>query len=225
MLWISYDEAVSYCQWLSAKSDYWNYRLPTQAEWEYAAVGQNRRDFPWGDNAGVEYSNGLLKSNMNYNGVIAAQVLENPNQMATYIHEKSTRYGEQDRISDIISISGSGGVVGWVDHANYLGFIYTDLFAQINNAGGNTCAVDDYPEGVSWCGCYNMCGNCWEWTSTVEVAQNGAEKGQEVNIIRGGSWYANASSCRASFRGEGRKPASAYNTVGLRLVAEPKKSG
>ena len=67
-----------------------------------------------------------------------------------------------------------------------------------------------------------MCGNCWEWTSSIEVAQNGAEKGQSVNVIRGGSWYANASSCKTSFRGEGRKASSVYNTVGFRLVAEQK---
>ena len=119
-------------------------------------------------------------------------------------------------------MSATGGVTGWVDHKNYLGFIYTDIFTEINDAGGNTCPVDAYPEGTSWCGCLNMCGNCWEWTSTVEIAQNGAEKGQSVNVIRGGSWYANASSCKTSFRGEGRKASSAYNTVGFRLVAEPK---
>lgn len=220
VLWISCDEATRYCEWLSEKTEGWNFRLPTQAEWEYAAAGQNRTYYPWGDKTNVTYANGVLITKFNYNAVVAAEVLKTPDRMATYNHEKSTRYGEQDKISDIISVNATGGVSGWVDHTNYLGFIYTDIFSEINDAGGNTCAVDAYPEGVTWCGCYNMCGNCWEWTSTVEVAQNGAEKGQAVNVIRGGSWYANASSCRASFRGEGRKSSSAYNTVGLRLVAE-----
>ncbi|MBQ2728587.1 MAG: formylglycine-generating enzyme family protein [Alistipes sp.] len=222
VLWISYDEAMRYCAWLSAKSDAWLFRLPTEAEWEYAAAAQNRTHFPWGDKTDAVYVQGELTAKLNYNAVVAAEVLKNPDRMATYIHAKSTRYGEQEPISKIIAISASGGVSGWVDHANYLGFIYTDLFAEINDVGGYTCVVDAYPEGVTWCGCYNMCGNCWEWTSTVDVAQNGAEKGQRVNVIRGGSWYANASSCRASFRGEGRKSSSAYNTVGLRLVAAPK---
>lgn len=219
VLWISYDEAKLYCEWLSAKSEDWTFRMPTQAEWEYAAAGQNKTHFPWGEKNNATYSNGTLTSKMNYNAVVAAEALKTPDQMATYVHEKSSRYGEQDRIADIISVNAAGSVIGWVDHTNYLGFIYTDIFADINNAGGNTCAVDAYPQGVTWSGCYNMCGNCWEWTSSVEVAQNGAEKGQMVNIIRGGSWYANASSCGASFRGEGRKASSAYNTVGLRLVA------
>ena len=41
-----------------------------------------------------------------------------------------------------------------------------------------------------------MSGNCWEWTSTEEIASNGAEKGQLTNTVKGGSWYATALSCR-----------------------------
>ena len=175
-----------------------------------------------GDSSEASYEGGILDSKFNYNGVIAAEVLKNPDRIATYNNEKSERYGEQERVGDIISIKSNGGVSGWVNHSDYTGFIYTDIFTDINSQGGYTCAVDAYSEGVSWCGCYNMVGNCWEWTSTVEVAQNGAEKGQEVNIIRGGSWYATASSCKVSFRGEGRKASGSYNTVGLRVVAEKK---
>ena len=221
VLWISCDAAEDYCRWLSSSNKEWRFRLPTQAEWEYAASNSGNL-YPWSDYAEASYEDGELTSRFNYNGVIAAEVLKNPDRIATYNNEKSERYGEQERIGDIISIKSNGGVSGWVNHSNYTGFIYTDIFSEINNAGGNTCAVDAYTEGVSWCGCYNMSGNCWEWTSTVEVAQNGAEKGDEVNIIRGGSWYATSSSCRVSFRGEGRRPSGAYNTVGLRLVAERK---
>ncbi|MBQ9417051.1 MAG: formylglycine-generating enzyme family protein [Bacteroidales bacterium] len=220
VLWVSCNQAEAYCAWRSQHTEGWTFRLPTSAEWEYAAAGDGRTDYAWGSSADNSYQNGTLTSKFNYNGVVAAEVLRTPDRMATYNNPNSTRYNESDRIGDILSISPTGGVSGWVDHTNYLGFIYTDIFTQINEAGGNTCAVDAYPEGVSWCGCYNMSGNCWEWTATVEVAQNGAEQGQNVNAIRGGSWYANATSCKTSFRGEGRRPTSAYNTVGFRLVAE-----
>jgi formylglycine-generating enzyme required for sulfatase activity len=40
-------DAMSFCQWLGQK-DGETYRLPTEAEWEYAARGNDRRKYPWG---------------------------------------------------------------------------------------------------------------------------------------------------------------------------------
>jgi formylglycine-generating enzyme required for sulfatase activity len=48
VVYVSSKEAEKFCQWLSAK-DGKKYRLPTEAEWEYAARGQDGRSFPWGD--------------------------------------------------------------------------------------------------------------------------------------------------------------------------------
>lgn len=46
---ISAYEAEAYCAWLSAQKNK-ALRLPSEAEWEYAARGQDGRPFPWGEN-------------------------------------------------------------------------------------------------------------------------------------------------------------------------------
>ena len=44
-------EAVKFCEWLGQK-DGRTYRLPTEAEWEFAARGTDGRKYPWGNNTG-----------------------------------------------------------------------------------------------------------------------------------------------------------------------------
>ncbi len=44
---VSSSDAVRFCEWLSARERR-KYRLPTEAEWEYAARGTESRDYPWG---------------------------------------------------------------------------------------------------------------------------------------------------------------------------------
>ena len=56
---VSWNDAIAYCQWLSEKTGKW-YRLPTEAEWEYACRAGSRTPFNTGDN--------LTTAQANYNG-------------------------------------------------------------------------------------------------------------------------------------------------------------
>ena len=47
VVYVSSNEAAKFCQWLSSR-DRRRYRLPTEAEWEYAARGTDDREYPWG---------------------------------------------------------------------------------------------------------------------------------------------------------------------------------
>jgi formylglycine-generating enzyme required for sulfatase activity len=49
MVGVTWYEAMAFCRWLTQMlNDGHTYSLPTEAEWEYAARGTQRRRFPWG---------------------------------------------------------------------------------------------------------------------------------------------------------------------------------
>jgi len=53
---VSWNDAVAYAEWLSEQTGQ-RYRLPTDAEWEYAARGGTETRFWWGDELGTANAN------------------------------------------------------------------------------------------------------------------------------------------------------------------------
>jgi formylglycine-generating enzyme required for sulfatase activity len=48
VIYVSSIDAIKFCEWLS-RMEGRKFRLPTEAEWEYAARGTDGRSFPWGE--------------------------------------------------------------------------------------------------------------------------------------------------------------------------------
>lgn len=231
VVYVSLLDAQAYAKWVGDMTG-WKVVIPTSNQWEKAARGPKSYLYPWGNTPETIYRDGVLTSNFSFNAVTAAQFLkDDPKRVVTY-NNKSPHFGKKttvDRIAGysssgqttILSVSHTGSVRGWVNHETYTGFIYTDLFTTLNEKGGNTVPVGSYEAGKSGYGCYEMAGNVWNWCDTLIVATNGAEKGKKVNEIRGGSWYANGTSCVSVSIGEGRAAAGAFNTVGFRIAMIP----
>ncbi|MGV8136004.1 MAG: formylglycine-generating enzyme family protein [Mangrovibacterium sp.] len=153
---VSWNDAVAYCRWLSQKTGK-TYRLPTEAEWEYAARGGNK--------------------------------------------SRGYKYPGSNTIDN----------VGW----------YRE------NSGHETHPVGQ--KQPNELGIYDMGGNVWEWCSDWhdESYYGGSPQNNPTGplsgsdrVLRGGSWYVNATFCRVSFRYY-YDPGDGSYDYGFRLVLAP----
>ena len=221
---VSYSDAAAYCQWLSAKYDDWNFRLPTEAEWENAAMGtyygNTSVKYPSNTSPAYNASTCTMTTDFNFNGVIAAKLFRDYGTDYVVNYIKGDYAGSSETLGQCIQISSTGGVTNWANHGGNATkgyFLQTDLYATISAEGGYTTPVGSYSPNTL--GLFDMAGNCWDLTSSTIVAVNGLEAGVSCYAVRGGSWYATSRSCTFYYRGEGRKD-SPSSTVGFRLAAD-----
>ena len=227
VLFVSLMDAEAYCAWISKETG-WKVVVPTAEQWEKAARGPKGGRYPWGNEKDSRYAGGKLKARFNYNAVCAAHFLEKEAKTMTAYTDRSSRSGQKVAVADIIGSDGQrlgitpdGGVTGWIDHPTNTGFVNTEIYRRLVDEGGYTTPVGSFEDGKSACGCYDMAGNAYEWTSTLITATNGAERGQQVNDVRGGSWYSTGRSGVSLGTGEGRSGRMGYHSVGFRIAMIP----
>lgn len=142
---VSWNDAIAYIRWLSKRTGK-NYRLPTEAEWEYAARAGSETSRFWGDdpNQACQYANGADQS---YRQARLSGEIHACNDGYVYTVEVGTFKASRFKPNQFGLYHMLGNVWEWVQdswHDNYKG-APTDGSAWVKK-GDSPCVV----RGGSW---------------------------------------------------------------------------
>jgi serine/threonine-protein kinase len=76
--------------------------------------------------------------------------------------------------------------------------------------------VEEFEQGVSPYGCFDMSGNVWEWCVQLYSSKHTTQR-----IVRGGSWLNYLIHSKCKFRNS-FEPSERHPTVGFRCVSGPR---
>lgn len=199
---VSWEDAKAYAGWLAQKTGK-NYRLLSEAEWEYAALAGSRGPLPWGedDKAACKHANVWDETYEKERGL--------PRRAD---RSQGAGSGPSFRDASGSALKEKRGV-DWFRESHWC----ADAFAF--TAPGGKYAANAF-------GLHDMIGNAWEW---VEDCLNATYSGApddgsawlsgncDLRILRGGSWSSVPADARAVQRFLRQKP-TRRNDMGFRVA-------
>jgi formylglycine-generating enzyme required for sulfatase activity len=189
VIYVSWYGAKAYCDWLSEKTGK-KYRLPTEAEWEYAAGnGEKHTKYSWGD----EEPAGKKGGNVADETFLADEFIK---KKLSSIFNKNV-----EKMRELI-------FRGYTD-----GYIYTAPVGQFN---ANEFRLHDMTGNV-WEWCQDWLDIDYYKNSPSSNPQ-GPDSGRS-RICRGGSWDDDPSHAWVASRGS-LVPNRCYEHVGFRIVGD-----
>ncbi len=188
-VYISWNDATAFCEWLSKKEDK-RYRLPTEAEWEYAC------------RAGT--------STLFYNG-------ENPEQLPAVANVADAAARANWPKATLAVVTSDDRKKNLRSHFPFLsssdGYVYT---APVGRFQPNAFGLYDM-HGNVWEWCSNFFARDYYSRSPIDDPP-GPETGEQ-RVLRGGGWFNAAVRVRASDRASS-PPHRRFYMWGFRVVRE-----
>jgi formylglycine-generating enzyme required for sulfatase activity len=139
---INWYEACAYCSWLSAKTGK-TYRLSTEAEWEKAARGTDKRRYPWGDVIDEKYANYWLSGDSFDNGLTPAGYYDGSTHDGFKTQNNTSPYGAYDMAGNVWEFCSD-----WHDWDYYSS-------SPADNPLGPSTGTHRVVRGGSWIDCEN----------------------------------------------------------------------